>query len=82
MKAAPTHLLRMENNMETKYWKLPNRTGWVYADRSEDTPVMSLTLVSPEDDSRRTLTAFGAEYIRHLADIFPAAADFAEGAES
>ena len=68
--------------METKRWNLPNRTGWVYADRSEDTPVMSLTLVSPEDDSRRTLTAFGAEHIRYLADIFTAAADFAEGAES
>lgn len=66
----------------SRRWNLPNRTGWVYADKSEDTPVMSLTLVSPEDDSRRTLTAFGAEHIRHLADIFAAAADFIEGGES
>ena len=70
------------NNPRSRRWYLPNRAGWVYADKSEDTPVMSLTLVSPEDDSRRTLTAFGAEYIRHLADIFTAAADFIEGGES
>lgn len=70
------------NNPHGKRWNLPNRAGWVYADKSEDTPVMSLTLVSPEDDSRRTLTAFGAEYVRHLADIFAAAADFIEGGES
>lgn len=68
--------------MQTKQWNLPNKTGWVYADRSEDTPVMSLTLVSPEDNSRRTLTAFGTEHIRHLANIFNAAANFVEGAES
>lgn len=68
--------------MQTKQWNLPNKTGWVYADKSEDTPVMSLTLVSPEDNSRRTLTAFGTEHIRYLANIFNAAANFIEGAES
>lgn len=69
----------MENIMETKHWKLPNRTGWVYADRSDpEMPVMSLKI----DATRQTLTAYGAEHIRHLADIFTAAADFVEGAES
>ena len=72
----------MENIMETKHWKLPYQTGWVYADRSEDTPVVSLTLINRDDGTRHTLTTFGAEHIRHLADIFTAAANFVEGAES
>lgn len=69
------------NNPHSKRWNLPNRAGWVYVDRSEDTPVMSLTLVNPENDTLRTLTAFGTNYIRHLADVFTAAAAFAEGGE-
>lgn len=69
--------------METKRWNLPNRTGWVYADRSDsEMPIMSLTLINKDDRTRHTLTAYGVEHIRHLADIFTAAADFAEGAES
>lgn len=68
--------------METKHWNLPYRHGWVHADRNEDTPVMSLTLINRDDGTRHTLTTYGAEHIRQLANIFSAAADFAEGAEN
>lgn len=68
--------------METKHWNLPYQNGWLRADRSEGIPVLSLTLINKAEGKRHTLTVHGAEHIRHLADMFAAAADFAEGVDT
>lgn len=67
--------------METKRWNLPYREGWITAERGAGVPVMALTLVNEDEQTLHTLTAYGAEYIRHLADIFTAVANFAEGTD-
>lgn len=68
--------------MQTKRWNLPYRNGLVRVDRRGGIPAMSLTLINKDEGTLHIMNAYGTEHIRHLADIFAAAADFAEGRES